>query len=305
LLRGEFEKGWKLYDWRLKKNNFKYKEYKLSKNLWYGQRLDGRLLVLPEQGIGDQIFYLGMLHQLEVFVDSVCVAIDKRLISIFQRSFKNIHFVPEEIIDNNTIHDAYIFMGSLAKYFRSDAEELNNVRRGYLKACDQKTLNLRKNITDGKKLICGISWKSVNEDIGHFKSASLFDFLPILKLPSINFVDLQYGDSLIERMHLKNEHNINLSKIEGIDNFNDIDGLASLIDACDFIVTISNVTAHIAGALGKKVYLILPHEKGKLWYWHDGLIRSLWYPSIEIFIQTKMGDWAKPINDIKKQLMNK
>ena len=80
--------------------------------------------------------------------------------------------------------------------------------------------------------------------------------------------------------------------------------MASLIDACDFIVTISNVTAHIAGALGKKVFLMVPYNKGKIWYWHDGLKTSLWYPSIQIFTQTETGEWLKPMSDIKEQLIN-
>ena len=124
-----------------------------------------------------------------------------------------------------------------------------------------------------------------------------------MKLPSINFIDLQYGDTSDERLNLKNEHSVTLSKIDDIDNFNDIDGLASLIDACDFIVTISNVTAHIAGALGKKVFLMVPYEKGRIWYWHDGLKISLWYPTIQIFTQNEIGDWSVPINEIKGKIV--
>jgi ADP-heptose:LPS heptosyltransferase len=123
-----------------------------------------------------------------------------------------------------------------------------------------------------------------------------------LKLPFIHFVDLQYGDTDEERSFFKNEFNISITKVDDIDNFNDIDGLASLIDACDFIVTISNVTAHIAGALGKKVYLMVPFDEGKIWYWHDALNISLWYPSIQIFRQTKVGDWSEPINEIKEKI---
>ena len=124
-----------------------------------------------------------------------------------------------------------------------------------------------------------------------------------MKLPFINFVDLQYGDTRNQLSDLKSKHGIMLNKIDGIDNFNDIDGLASLIDACDFIVTISNVTAHIAGALGKKVFLIVPYSKGRCWYWHDGLKTSLWYASIQVFTQTETGDWSAPINQIKEKIV--
>ena len=87
------------------------------------------------------------------------------------------------------------------------------------------------------------------------------------------------------------------------DLYNDIDSLFSLIDACDFVITISNINAHIAGALGKKTFLLAPFSKGRIWYWHDGLRRSLWYPSVEIFSQTDAGDWSVPINEIKEKIV--
>jgi hypothetical protein len=62
------------------------------------------------------------------------------------------------------------------------------------------------------------------------------------------------------------------------------------------------VTAHIAGALGKKVFLMVPYSKGRIWYWHEGLKQSLWYPSIQIFTQTKAGDWSVPISEIKEEI---
>jgi ADP-heptose:LPS heptosyltransferase len=76
-----------------------------------------------------------------------------------------------------------------------------------------------------------------------------------------------------------------------------------LIDACDFVITISNINAHIAGALGKKTFLLAPFSKGRIWYWHDSLEHSLWYPSIQIFTQTKTGDWSVPINQIKEKIV--
>ena len=66
-----------------------------------------------------------------------------------------------------------------------------------------------------------------------------------------------------------------------IDNFNDISEISCLINACDFVITTSNVTAHIAGALNKKTYLIVPFIEGKIWYWGINEDKSLWYPSIQ------------------------
>ena len=56
--------------------------------------------------------------------------------------------------------------------------------------------------------------------------------------------------------------------------------------------------------MGKKVFLMVPYEKGKIWYWHDDLKISIWYPSIEIFIQSEAGYWTKSISDIKEKLLS-
>ena len=70
------------------------------------------------------------------------------------------------------------------------------------------------------------------------------------------------GDSEFNR-----QTGIEILACESIDNFKDLDGHVALIDACDFIVTISNTSAHIAGAIGKDTYLLYPKGKGALWYW--------------------------------------
>ena len=87
-------------------------------------------------------------------------------------------------------------------------------------------------------------------------------------------------------------------KIEEIDNYDDIEGLAALIDACDFVVTVSNTTAHIAGAIGKETYLMLPRGKGKLWYWSKEHNQSLWYKSIRIIEQKQIGQWNDVVEEI-------
>jgi hypothetical protein len=140
------------------------------------------------------------------------------------------------------------------------------------------------------KYTCGIAWKSINPDIGQDKSLNLIDFLEILKIKNISFVDLQYGDNKKERVDLFDKYGIFINKVDEIDSFNDIDSLASLVDACDLIVTTSNVTAHIAGALGKDVYLIIPTSRGELWYWHHGDKTNLWYPSVNQFFMSVQPD---------------
>jgi len=305
LLQLNFQDGWKSYEKRRKVSEYLKKTEHLNKIYLREVPKDHEpILLYSEQGIGDQIIYLSLLHELINLPNPILVQIDPRLIPLFKRSFPTINFYSDKENLDPSLYKYHVLVGSLPQFFRNSKESFVRQKKYFLSADQNQTSALRKQLTVKEQIVCGIAWKSKNEKFGHFKTASLDDFLPVLKLASINFIDLQYGDTSQERSYLKNEHGITLSKVEEIDNFNDIDGLASLIHACDFIVTISNVTAHIAGALGKKVFLMVPYEKGKIWYWHDGLKTSLWYPSIQIFTQTKTGEWLKPMSDIKEQLIN-
>jgi ADP-heptose:LPS heptosyltransferase len=93
-------------------------------------------------------------------------------------------------------------------------------------------------------------------------------------------VNLQYGNTE-EESGFSQIHGHPILQDERLDLFADLDGLTSLIDVCDLIVTTSNVTAHLAGALGKETQLLLPNaEIDQHWYWHSPDSRSLWYPSV-------------------------
>ena len=151
---------------------------------------------------------------------------------------------------------------------------------------------LRERLSADGRFVLGLSWISKTPNYGEQKSARLRDFEPILKLPGIRFVDLQYGDTLEERTALKEAMGVEVSRLDDVDNYQDIDGLAALITACDAVVTVSNTTVHIAGALGTKVLLLLPYSQGSIWYWHIDRDDSPWYPPIQLFRQPAFDDWG-------------
>ena len=95
------------------------------------------------------------------------------------------------------------------------------------------------------------------------------------------------------------------NKADDIDHWNNVDGVVSLIDTCDFIITISNSNAHFAGALGKETYLLLPNGKGRLWYWMHENNMSIWYPSIQVIEQQETGSWDEVIKRLEKNLKEK
>ena len=87
-----------------------------------------------------------------------------------------------------------------------------------------------------------------------------------------------------------------------IDNFNDLDGLAALISACDMVVTVSNTTAHLAAALGKPVIVLLSFSPSLLWYWHLERSDSPWYPTVRLLRQDQNGNWNSVINRLFEEL---
>ena len=220
---------------------------------------------------------------------------------MYSRTFPQIEFITE--CDPNSI-DYHAPIGDLAKFYVNSFDDIKRRSGVYLKIDESRTQKLRDSLPKGKK-ICGISWVSKNDSIGKNKSMTLEDLKDLLMLPNITFVDLQYTDTSEERALFKQRYGIEVLKLEEIDNFNDIDGLASLIDACDCVVSVSNTTVHIAGAIGKETYLMLPQGKGRLWYWSKEDEQSIWYKSIKIIEQTKIGQWDNVIQQIKNNLVLK
>jgi len=157
---------------------------------------------------------------------------------------------------------------------------------------------------NGERII-GLNWRSFRNKYANDKSLDLMDLAPFFNLPGCTVVNLQYGD-IRDEVRAAEAAGLHFNKAVTIDLTKDMDGVASLVDACDVIVSTSNTTVHIAGALGKQVLLMLPYRTGKLWYWSEAKGEgSLWYPTIKTFHQGAQGDWASTIDAVKASLMGK
>jgi hypothetical protein len=121
-----------------------------------------------------------------------------------------------------------------------------------------------------------------------------------LSLKDIAFVSLQYGNVQNQLAEFNEKHDMNILECDSVDNFYDLDGHAALIEACDFVITISNTSAHMAGAIGKETYLMCPSGKGLLWYWsNQSNGNSLWYPSIHVYEQNSPGQWFDVVQNVR------
>lgn len=309
LSAGQLRDGWEAYEWRLRWNvTIRQGQSRAIDHVapdWDGKPLQQPLLVLPEQGLGDQLFFAGMLEDLQQVAPQATVCVEPRLVPLLSRSFPRLTFKAPSDIDENQARArgdfaAQIHLGSLGRFFRHDAASLQRVTSPYLQADPERSAALRARLARPGKLVCGLSWNSRNADSGAEKSLTLQTLAPLLSLQEASFVDLQYGDTTEERLQLETRHGLNIHKLDDIDNRNDIDGLAALISACDLVVTISNTTAHLAAALGKPTVILLTASPKLLWYWHRDRNDSPWYPSAVLLRQEKAGDWTGVV-DIARQ----
>ena len=304
--KGEFIEGWKLYSWRWG-SRFHHGSYPLqTHNIWTIGENRGRLWIIPEQGIGDQVLFGRFLSKTQEYIESVIASLDARLIPLFKRSFPNIEFLPEANV-NASHYDWHISLGDLPGRIITTREKIDFMfPQSYLISDTARTSAIRKSLSVGNKVICGIAWQSNRKDWGKKKNATLNDLKSLINMDGVTFVSLQYGDVSEQISEFHTATGVKIRQYEGVDNFRDIDGLASLIDACDIVVSTSNSTVHLAGSLGKDTHVLLPEEeRAGLWYWKNRQKnRSLWYPSCKLYPKDPEVGWSHALAMIKTQIEN-
>ena len=299
LLRNEeFKLGWLPYEWRWKVKNNNLIYVSASKGIWQGTR-GQKVLLWAEQGIGDEIMFASVIPDLYGSCSKLIVKIDKRLIALFRRSFpEDIDFRVHDEAVSETEYDAHIPMGSLPLHFRQTIDSFKPTARGWLTACDVKASRLRRTLlSDGSETLIGISWYSTKPRKGAEKKVmKLAQLAKRLDAPKVKLINLQYGDVNDELDSLQKETGIEVIQVPEINNKTDIDDLAALIMACDKVVSISNVTIHLAGALGKEAEVLLAYSSD--WRWGKDPHISNWYDSVQLRRQTEVDNW----NSVLKQI---
>lgn len=291
LMRGDFAAGWKAYDSRWQKGN-EVRDFPYP--LWQGEQ-GGAVLVWGEQGVGDEVLLAGMIPELVTRCCAVVMEVDRRLTTLFARSFPGVKVVgrrvPPDPATQSPDIDWHCPLGGLGRWFRPDAASFPS-RKSYLSADQQRRRHYRSLLEEGKpRAIVGLTWSSRNAKIGHHKSIDLAQWASILATPGVRFVDLQYGDTTAARTALAAETGISLAHIPDLDLTDDLDGVTALASACDLVISVSSATAHLAAAAGCPTWVLVPRAAGNLWVWMRGQDHTPWYPGVKIFRQTKSGRW--------------
>ena len=291
---GEYKQGLKEYEWRFKKEEMigHIQNYKsiFDAPLYEGQELKGeRVLVHAEQGFGDTLMMARYLKALNEKGAKVVLYLRNGLCELFE----TLEYVEEICTREDTIpaFDYQVAFMSLAYVLDKELTELTN---NYPYFDIQETFNL--NAKD-EKLKIGIAWSASKTgesyknkvfDLRHFKMMS--------KSEDIQLHSLQLGEDAqdIAKYGMKNDI-IDLSK--EIDNFL---ATAKIINSLDLVITSDTSVAHLAGAMGKKVWILL--QKVPDWRWGVCESISSWYPSAKLFHQYSLGDFNSVFRQVYKEL---
>jgi tetratricopeptide (TPR) repeat protein len=307
LMSGDFKSGWDAYECRWRRNVPALGLRAFAYPRWEGEAGDGAVLVWGEQGVGDKVLYASMIPSLLSRGHRVVMETDQRLTGLFERSFPGVQAVAKQ----NPPHEAtgrsdirwQIPLASLGRWFRRDIASFP-ASSAYLRADDQRRSHYRQLLeenSNGRRIV-GISWISRAARIGQHKTLNLGDWAPILQIPGVLFVDLQYGDTAAEREAVERELGVPILHLADLDLRDDLEGVAALASACDLVISVSSTIVHLAAALGRPTWVLVPAGAGNLWYWMREADHTPWYPSVTIFRQSKFGRWQEVVERVTEKL---
>lgn len=306
---GRLEEGFRGYEIRRDVLFRAYVNHMLKAPAWNGENLDGkRLLLIAEQGLGDEIMFANIVPDLIRAVGEtgkLQIAVDPRLVTLFQRSFPQadigsyddrklhhrdgdkdlrfIHFATE-----NGEPDYQVLMGSVLQHARKQLSDFP--RQAFLIPDPARVADYRAQLAAlGDGPFVGICWRSmvIDNKRGQYFSA-LDEWGPLLKTPGVTFVNVQYGDCAEELARAQARHGMTIHSLAGLDLKNDIEGAAALSAALDLVISAPTAAAATAGAVGTKTWFL---TAGRTWP-QLGTDEYPWYPDTRVLMPEKFADWA-------------
>ena len=278
LLRtGRYEEGWREWEWRLNKEEFRAVNARTTQaHRWMGEALDGKtLLVWCEQGFGDTIQFSRYLRCVKDLGARVLFECQKELLPVLE-GVDGVDVVFERFTECPEPFDYHVPLASLPLHADTTPHTIPSAE-GYLRA--ERFIRCADRFTfHTDRLAIGLAWEGSRlNPANHYRSCAPIDFAPLLGMQHCAFYGLQHDaagavPALID--------NIGVATMAE---------LAGAIASMDLVITIDTSVAHLAGAMGKEVWLLLSALPD--WRWELERETTPWYGSLRIFRQAKLGEW--------------
>jgi ADP-heptose:LPS heptosyltransferase len=298
---GDWENGFKEYEWRKKHIPADYPNYKAP--LWQGEDLSNKsIIVYEEQGIGDRILFSRFIFQLKQRYPTCKIywmSINALLPLFWEYQKHDIcEFIPLNVLLPETDYGVFeMSLPLLLKCF-----DPNNVPPdpGFIKdrcMAQKDTVKTTTYLPGGKRI--GLCWHGSHSHAqDHMRSIPLEKLLPLINHPFYTWYSLQMppDDAELEKLGAQDLIK-DLSK--NMDKENWVKTGVILLNM-DLVITVDTAIAHLAGNLGVPVWLLVP--KSSSWIWTRQGKTTAWYPNMTIFRQDKPMEWGPVIENVQKAL---
>ncbi len=291
LLQGHYTEGWQRYEARLEDPKVGIHSRRLKRERWDGGPLAGRRILLhAEQGIGDSIQFMRYAP--------LVAARGGRVTVLCQRPIQPLYGALPQVEaaialgDPLPEFDCYAPLMSLPLLFGTTLDTIP-ADAPYLFAEPAKIERWRERVAALPGLRVGIAWAGNPDYRADVRRSLHFDLLrPLADLPGVSFVSLQKGPAV--RQADGAAQGLRLERFD--DDLSDFSETAALMMNLDLILSVDTAVAHLAGALGRPVWLFNRFDTD--WRWLLDRSDSPWYPSLRVFRQQAPGDWAGVVNDM-------
>jgi len=286
LRKGNYRAGFIEYEWRLRRENCIAPRYAQGA-VWRGQALDGaRLMLHAEQGLGDAMQFIRFLPEVSRRVGSIYLACHPPLV----RLFAGLEGLAGIVTEGDAVPacEYHCPLLSLPRLFEVTLESLPRAVPYLPLAGARRERSARRRV--------GLVWRA-HRGSGNTASRSvpLAELRPLAGLP-VEWVSLQREVDAAERAILEADFR---AEILG-DSFGDLRDTADVVEGLDLVLTVDTSVAHLAGALARPVWVLLPQWGD--WRWLEDRTDSPWYPTATLFRQASEGDWRGPVQAMRAAL---
>jgi tetratricopeptide (TPR) repeat protein len=286
LLLGQFAEGWRGYEWRLRKKSSAAQSF--SAPLWNGSDVGAaRILIHAEQGFGDTVQFARYAPMVKARCGFLIFQCQPALV----RTLSSVQGIDQVIASGTEAppFDYHVPLLSLPGILGTDEDSIP-ASTPYISTPESLMTRWRNRIPASTDLKVGLVWAG---NPGHMndrnRSIPSEEFSPLLGIAGIRFYSLHKDSALAN------------ADCVGLE-FTDFADTAAAIASLDLVISVDTSVAHLAGAMGKPIWTLLPFMAD--WRWMLARTDSPWYPSMRLFRQTEPKNWRSVIEEVRAQLLS-
>jgi tetratricopeptide (TPR) repeat protein len=294
LMRGDFGEGWDEYEWRLRSSERKGPRF--PERPWEGASLAGRhIYVQAEQGFGDTLQFARYAPLLAARAGKVTLRVHQQIVTLLRESLPGIEVLGDRG-DPAPYHCDAVLL-SLPRLFKTRLETIP-ATVPYLRPPADALKRWAPKLSALPGLKVGLVWAGNPEHVNDMRrSQPLGALAPVLDVSGVSFVSLQVGPRAAD---LRTREHKGRKIVDVSDKLTDFAESAAVVAMLDLVITVDTSVCHLAGGLGKPVWVLLPWVTD--WRWLRDREDNPWYPTMRLYRQRGGEDWAPIIARIANDL---